>query len=284
MGEFFRGKKFKILCALVAALFAGGLLASLSKNGSSPISSFAGIVFSPVERFSAFLSSKIADFNINFRSAATYKEKVEQLEKELEEYQLQLIDYQQTKQKLSLYEEFLEVKDENPDFSFEPAGVISKDSADMFYSFTVSKGSLDGIEVNDPVIYGKYLVGVVSVVRPTTCVIKTILDPKVNVSAYDPKSGEYGYVKSDAEMALKQKCSLPGLEKNTAVTKGSVICTTGIGGIYPKDLIIGTVEEVLNDTHSVSSYAVIKTQVYLSELQNVFIITSFSGQGETASE
>lgn len=278
MSEFFKGKKFKILVAIVAAIVAGSIFASLSRNNSSPVSSAASVIFSPLERLSTFVSRKLSDFSLNFRSASTYAQKVEQLEKELEEYQLKLIDYQQAKQKLTLYEEFLGVKEDNPDFTFVPATVISKDNADLFYSFVIHKGSADGIEVNDPVIFGKHIVGIVSSVKPTTSVVRTILDPKVNISAYDTQSGEYGYVTSNAEMALKEECYLPGLERNTAITKGSVICTTGIGGIYPKDLIIGTVTDVLSDKHGFSSYAVIDTQVNIPDLQSVFVLTSFNGQ------
>ncbi|MBQ7654610.1 MAG: rod shape-determining protein MreC [Clostridia bacterium] len=282
MSEFFKGKKFKILVAIVAAVIAGSIFASVSQSGSSPVSTVVSVVFSPVQRLSTFVSGKLSDFALNFRSYSTYKAKVDELEKTLEEYQLQLIDYQQTKQKLTLYEEFLGVKEDNPDFTFEPATVISKDSADLFYSFVISKGSSDGIEVDDPVIFGKHLVGVIASVRPSTSVVRTIFDPKVNVSVYDNQSSEYGYVTSDAEMALKEECYLPGLERNTAITKGSVICTTGIGGIFPKDLIIGTVTDVLNDKHGFSSYAVIDTQVNIPELQNIFVLTSFNGQqGQT---
>lgn len=279
MADFFKGKKFKILVAVVVAIILGSILASISHNGSSPLSSVTGVVFSPIQSFSSFVNEKLSDFSLNFRSSSTYAEKVKELEKQIENYELQLIDYQQTKQKLNLYEEFLEIKKENSDYSFEPATVIAKDSADMFYSFVINKGSSSGIEVNDPVIYGKHLVGVVHAVRPTTSVVYTILDPKVNVSAYDTQSGEFGYVTSSADIALKGYCTLPGLERNTAITKGSIICTTGIGGIYPKDLIIGTVQDVQNDQHNVSAYALIKTDVSISDLQNIFVLTSFNGQG-----
>ena len=279
MSEFFKSKKFKILSAVIAVIFLGSVFASISQSGSTPISSFTDIIFSPIQRLSVLVCEKLSDFSLNFRSSSTYAKKVEELEKQIEEYQLQLIDYEQSKQKLSLYEEFLEIKEEHLDFTFEPATVISKDSVDMFYSFLLNKGTSDGIEENDPVIYGKHLVGIVTKARATTCIVSTILDPKVNVSAYDSQSSEYGYVTSNAQMALKEECFLPGLQRNTAIAKGSIISTTGIGGIYPKDLIIGTVQDILNDEHNVSSYAVIKTDINIPDLQNVFVITSFNGQG-----
>jgi rod shape-determining protein MreC len=179
---------------------------------------------------------------------------------------------------------FLDIKEENPDFEFESASIIARDSADMYYSFVIGKGTNAGISVNDPVIYGKYLVGVVSSVKLNTAVVKTILDPEVNAGAYDIQSREYGYVTTSNSLSADGKCMLPGLKKTTSITGGSVICTSGIGGIYPKDLIIGTVEEVLNDTQTVSVYAVINPGVKIADLQDVFIIKSFDGQGVTTTD
>ncbi len=284
MVEFFKSKKFKILACVVAALLVGTVFAAVSHNGTSPIASVLSAAFSPVERFSTYVSEKMGDFAINFRSSTSYREKIEELEEQIEKYQVQLVEYEQAKQKLAVYEEFLEIKEENPDFEFESASIIARDSADMYYSFVIAKGSTAGVKVNDPVIYGKYLVGVVSSVKLNTAVVKTVLDPEVNAGAYDIQSREYGYVTTTNSLSADGKCMLPGLKKTTSITGGSVICTSGIGGIYPKDLIIGTVEEVLNDTQTVSVYAVINPGVKITDLQDVFVIKSFDGQGVTTTD
>ncbi len=284
MVEFFKSKKFKILACVVAALIVGTVFATISHNGTSPIASVISAAFSPVERFSTYVSEKMGDFAINFRSAASYREKIEELEAEIERYQLMLVEFEQAKQKLAVYEEFLEIKEDNPDFEFESASIIARDSADMYYSFVIGKGTNAGISVNDPVIYGKYLVGVVSSVKLNTAVVKTILDPDVNAGAYDIQSREYGYVTTTNSLSADGKCMLPGLKKTTSITGGSVICTSGIGGVYPKDLIIGTVEEVLNDTQTISVYAVINPGVKITDLQDVFVIKSFDGQGVTTTD
>ncbi len=284
MVEFFKSKKFKILACVVAALLVGTVFAAVSHNGTSPIASVLSAAFSPVERFSTYVSEKMGDFAINFRSSASYREEIEELEEQIENYQVQLVEYEQAKQKLAVYEEFLEIKEENPDFEFESASIIARDSADMYYSFVIAKGSTAGVKVNDPVIYGKYLVGVVSSVKLNTAVVKTVLDPEVNAGAYDIQSREYGYVTTTNSLSAEGKCMLPGLKKTTSITGGSVICTSGIGGIYPKDLIIGTVEEVLNDTQTVSVYAVINPGVKITDLQDVFVIKSFDGQGITTTD
>ncbi len=284
MGEFFRSKKFKILACVVAALLVGTVFAAISHSGSSPVSSVLSAAFSPIEKFSSFMAEKTKAFTVNFRSSASYAERIEELEAEIEKYQVELVEYEQAKQKLAVYEEFLEIKEENPDYEFEDASIIARDSADMYYSFVIAKGSTSGIEVNDPVIYGKYLVGVVSSVKLNTAVVKTVLDPEVNAGAYDVQSREYGYVTTTNSLSADGRCMLPGLKKSTSITGGSVICTSGIGGIYPKDLIIGTVEEVLNDKQTVSVYAVINPGVEITDLQDVFVIKSFDGQGITTTD
>ncbi len=284
MGEFFKSKKFKILALVVAALFAGTVSAALSHNGTSAVSSFLSAAFSPIERFSSFLAEKTDSFSSSFRSSSTLAERVSELEAEVEKYQVQLVEFEQMKQKIAVYEEFLDVKEDNPDYEFESASIIARDSADMYYSFVISKGTNADIAVNDPVIYGKHLVGVVTSVKLNTAVVKTILDPDVNVGAYDVQSREYGYVTANNDLSREGKCMLPGLKKSTSITGGSVICTSGIGGIYPKDLIIGTVSEVLNDTQSVAVYAVIEPGVEIDDLQDVFVIKSFDGQGITTTD
>ncbi len=284
MREVFKGKKFKILACVVSALLLGTVFASLSHDGTSPLASVLSAAFSPIEKISSYVAEITDSFAINFRSSATYEERIKELESEVEKYQVQLVEFEQAKQKIAVYEEFLDVKEENPDYDLEDASIIARDSADMYYSFVISKGSNAGIEVNDPVIYGKHLVGVVSSVKANTAVVKTILDPELNAGAYDIQSREYGYVTTNNALSTEEKCMMPGLKSSTSITSGSVICTSGIGGIYPKDLIIGTVDEVLNDTQTVSVYAVIKPGVKIADLQEVFVIKDFDGQGVTTTD
>ena len=151
--------------------------------------------------------------------------------------------------------------------------------SDAFGSFTLNKGELDGVAVNNPVIYGKYLVGVVVKTAPTYCVVNTVLNPEVNVSAYEVRTRETGYSTTTVELAKKSQCCLSGLVRSTAIAPGGIVCTSGVGGVYPADLIIGTVSEIKDDTTNISSYAVIDTQVDFSQLRDVFVITYFKGMG-----
>lgn len=279
MRSFFKSTRFKGFLGFFGVLLLSIVIAAATESGSSPASTVLGTVFSPLQSVSSAIADSVKDFSVYFRSSAQYQQRVKELENQLGEAQKELVGYEQAKQQIALYEEFLELKEENEDFQFASASVIGSDSSDAFGSFTLNKGELDGVKVNNPVIYGKYLVGVVVKTAPTYCVVNTVLNPEVNVSAYEVRTRESGYSTTTVDLAKEGKCCLAGLVRTTAIAPGGIVCTSGVGGIYPADLIVGTVEEVRNDTTNISSYAVIRTQVDFAQLRDVFIITSFKGMG-----
>ena len=279
MRSFFKSARFKGFLGIFAILLLGIIVSTVIESGSSPASTVLGTVFSPLQSISSSVSNSLKDFSVYFRSSAQYQKRVKELEKQLADAQDNLVGYEQAKQQLALYEEFLELKEENEDFKFASASVIGSDASDAFGSFTLNKGELDGVAVNNPVIYGKYLVGVVVKTAPTYCVVNTVLNPEVNVSAYEVRTRETGYSTTTVELAKKSQCCLSGLVRSTAIAPGGIVCTSGVGGVYPADLIIGTVSEIKDDTTNISSYAVIDTQVDFSQLRDVFVITYFKGMG-----
>lgn len=278
MNRFFKSIGFKIFLGLTAALLAGAVTAAVLNSNSAPQTSAAGLIFGPLQRFSSYLAGELSDFSVPFKSSAALSEENAELKKEVARLTDELVDYERAKHDLARYEKFLGVKEENPSFKFAAAAVIARDPGDKFFSFTAGKGSLHGVSVNDPVISGKYLVGVVTSVMPTQCKVSTLLNPAVNVGAFEISTRESGFVTTTPELSEKGLCRLPGLERTTAVVPGSVVVTSGIGGVYPRNLIIGTVDEVANDTADISSFAVIKPGADPTQLQDVFIIIDFEGQ------
>lgn len=281
MIRFFKSTAFKIFAVVAAALVAGSLLAVASRSGSSPLNTVTSFVFNPVAKLASGISDYFSDLPISFRSSSALSAEIEDLEEEIDSLMEQLVDYEQTKHMNEVYRQHLELKDEHTDFEFAEASVIGRDSENYAGSFTLNKGSLHGISVNDPVIYGKYLVGVVASVAPTQCTVNTILNPKVNVSAYEVRTRDMGYVTSTVDLAKQGFCHMPGLSSSTAVTAGGVVCTSGVGGIYPRDLIIGTISDVVDGTVDISASAIITPGADFSELTDVFIITAFDGQNQT---
>lgn len=278
MHNFFSGTKYKITLCILIALLLGIFVAAVSGSGTSPLSSVLNTVMSPLENLASDIASSVDNFNGYFTSSKKYKEKIDELESEIDDYKEKEVDYQRVLHKLDAYEKFLDIKDENPDFEFVPASIIMKDSSDVYGSFTLNKGSSDGIQINDPVIFGTALVGVVKAVSTDSCTIYTLYNPSVSVSAYEIRTREDCYATSDTKLSSEGLIKLEGLSRSTPVVPGGIICTSGIGGIYPKDLIIGSIKEVVNDGTGMAVYATIEPDADYSQLTDVFIITDFKGQ------
>ena len=188
MIRFLKSSAFKIFAIVAAALLAGSVFALASRSGSSPLTSVTSFVFGPVSRAASYVASEFSNLPISFRSSSALAKEIESLEKEIDRLTRQLVDYEQAKSKNAFYQEFLEIKEAHSDYVFAEAAIIGRDSASHLGSFTLNKGSTSDISVNDPVIYGDYLVGIVSSVTPTRCTVSTILNPDVNVSAYEVRT------------------------------------------------------------------------------------------------
>ncbi len=280
MIRFLKSSAFKMFAIIAAALLAGSVFAVASRSGSSPLTSITSVIFGPLSRLSSYVASGFADIPISFKSSSELLKENEELRKKIDNLTDQLVDYEQLRHKNEFYQQFLEIKEEHTDYVFAEAAIIGRDAADSLGSFTLNKGSAHGISVNDPVIYGKYLVGVISSVTPTQCTVNTILNPKVNVSAYEVRTRDLGYVTSTVALAQEGHCHMPGLASSTAVTAGGIVCTSGVGGIFPRDLIIGNITDVVDGTVDISASAIIKPGVDFGEITDVFIITSFDGQNQ----
>ncbi len=275
MNKFFKSTTFKVLLAVAIVLLSATVVATVSGKATSPITRVIEIIVSPLENIASYISDKFDGFTGGFVSSKSYQDRVAELEKEVAEYQSQLVDYEKTKKQLASYEEFLDVREKNPDYTWVYSTVIGRDSADIYGSFTINKGSNDGIKVNDAVIYSEYLVGVVTEVTPTSAVVRSLQDPSVNVAAYEIRTGELGYVNSGYDTAMGGSCKFAGLDSNTAVSKGGIICTSGTGGIFPKDLIIGTVSSVEQSNTDLSAYANLELAVDSNDIHDCFVITAF---------
>ena len=284
MRKFLHSIQFKILLAVLAVLLAGGVTAALTYNNASPVSTVVGTIFEPLHRLTAKISESFASLGGSFVSADTYRAENEELRRQIEAYQNELADYEEMKRQNEQYEQLLQVREQHPDQQYETAIVIGRDTSDPFGGFMINAGSTSGISVNDPVISGSYLVGIVTEVQPTYSKVRTILDPKIDISAYEIRTREEGIASGTSELAAAGLCRLTGLTADTAVSPGGVVYTSGVGGVFPRDLILGTVTEIRSSESDISSYAVIQPGVDILSIQDVTVITSFDGQGSNAAQ
>lgn len=280
MKELFKSRQFKLVAGIIALLMVGALLCAANGSGKTAQSSVIGVVFTPANWVATKISNGITYVFGEATGNADYLKRIDELEKQVGSLQDQLSDYENLKKQNALYKDALGLKEENPDYSFVEATVTGRDAADIFCSYTINKGSLNGISDGDAVVYGNYIVGIIDKAYPTYSVVKTILDPDFSVSAYEIVSGEISYVTGDASLAAEGKCKMANLDSSTSVTYGSIISTAGISGNIPEGLVIGTVEEIDEETTSVASYAVVKPGVDVYNISNCLVLTDYESEGQ----
>lgn len=95
------------------------------------------------------------------------------------------------------------------------------------------------------------------------------------MSAYEIISNEISYVTGTASLAKENKCKMANLDATTKITNEAIICTAGVGGTVPKGLIIGTVDEIADESTDISSYAIITPGTDIESINTCFILTDY---------
>lgn len=278
MQKFFKSWYFKVLCGL--AILALALMIRAAASGSADVffSQAVSVISQPFLKFSASVTNSVDNFLDRFSRSEEYYLENQELREQIRELNEKLADYENTKRENEQFREFLELKENNPDYDFETATVIGRDATSRFASFTIDKGSLDGVEKADPVITSDGLVGIVWEVGLTYSHVRTILDISVEVGVYGVSTRDSGILSGSISLASDGLCRLDYLPKNSGISSGELVVTSGIGGVFPKDLVVGTVKSVGLDTNGLSLTAVIDPAVDIPNVSDVLVIKYFKGQ------
>ena len=110
MLQFLKSRKFKTFMFVICALLVGAIIAVATSNSSSPVTNLIGTVFSPVQKVAGYVADNVSWLGESFRSSGSYKSEIERLRQQIAEYENQLEDYNEKRQKLSSYETMLGVK------------------------------------------------------------------------------------------------------------------------------------------------------------------------------
>lgn len=278
MQKFFKSWGFKLICALAVLSIAVMVRAAAVGDTDVFISQTLSVISQPFLKLSTSVSESVNGFLDRFvRTEDVFLEN-EELRRQLREANDKLVEYENIKRENEQFREFLQLKENNPDYDFETATVIGRDSTSRFGSFTIDKGSVDGIEVADPVITSDGLVGIVWEVGLTYSHVRTVIDISVDVGVYSISTRDSGIVSGDITLSSEGLCKLHYLPKNSGISAGELIVTSGIGGVFPKNLVVGTVRSIELDSNGLSLSAAIEPAADIAGVTDVLVIKSFDGQ------
>jgi rod shape-determining protein MreC len=274
--DFFDTWKFKIL--VIVAVFLVGIMAYAGANGrlTAAPQELLSVVLTPLQKVTSALSGGAASVWEKYTSIDDVMDRNEQLEAENAELRQQMVDYDRIKAENDAYKALARIQDTNSEATYVSAFVIGRDPLDEFGGFTLDQGSTDGVAVNDAIISDRgYLLGVVVEVDATSCKVMTILHPSFNAAGVISRTRENGIITGSADYAADGQCVLTNLDRTTEARKGDQVITTGLGGVFPANLLVGTVQEVVPEQSGKSSSAVILPGADPRTVKHVFIITEY---------
>lgn len=276
MKDFFDTWKFKILVGI--AVFLAAIMAYAGANGrlTAAPQEILSVAVAPFQRAAAAVSNGVSSLWEKYTNIDAILEENEKLTTENAELRGQMVDYDKLKAENEAYKALTNIQEQHPEMSYVSSFVIGRDPLDSFYGFTLDKGSLDGVEANDAITSDEgYLLGVVTEVDLTSCKVMTILHPSFNAAGVVSRTRDNGIITGSADYAADGLCILSNLSRGTLTKANDQVITTGLGGVFPPDVLVGVVQELVPEASGKSTIAVIKPGADPRTVKHVFIITNY---------
>lgn len=276
---FFKSRFFivSITVALLLSIVPGVLCVM---GHGSYVRSALQVVATPFE----WCFTKIGE---GFSGYAKYFDSMEELRAENEELRAALAEYEGKLYDASLIEEeneylrgYLGLKNLHTDFHFESATVIGRETANYRTVYTLSRGSLHGIEKDMAVVTEDGLLGYVEETGATWCRVVSIIETASAVGACVERSGDLGLVEGAYELRFDGLCRMIHIDPDADIREGDVIITSGVGSIYPLGLPVGRVVSVSPDENTRTLAAIIEPAVDFDSVSKVMIITDYNVYSE----
>lgn len=280
MKDFFHSLKFKILICIGALLLGLMTYVAVTVGKETAPEQIIGTITYPFVSAANGIADGVSGFIDKLVNADKYKTENEELNAKLSEMYKQTMDYETLQKENERLREMLELKQKNEDYQFsEPCDVIARNANDIYGGFTVGIGENSGLSVNDPVITSVGLVGRVTRIAANYARVTTIISPDVNVGVYTMRSKTTGVIENTVESAANGMCLMSDILKDADIEVGDIIFTSGKSGLFPADIMVGTVTDVYDDPNGLSRHALIEPAEDVKSVTMAFVITDFSGKG-----
>lgn len=265
-----------VICIML--LFAG----YATGYAGEPIRTICNYVFVPMQKGLDYVGESIS---INSDDTKTKEQLIaenKQLQEQIDELSTQLTNTRLQQSELDTLRELYDLDQTYADYKTTGAHVIGKGTSNWFNTFTIDKGSKDGIKVDMNVIAGSGLVGIVTDVGKNYAVVRAIIDDTSNVSGMILSNNDNcivsGNLKSMTESNMITFSNLEDSEDK--VSTGDSVVTSNISDKYLPGLLIGYVTDITEDNNNLTKSGEITPVVDFKHLQDVLVITQLKETGK----
>lgn len=273
-----KGERFsvpsKYILIFLTVLCSGMMLMTFSTElFNKPLNAFAGYVVVPFQRgissVGGWFSTRAEELS-QIRSLLSENESLKQQVAELTAENIQL---QQEKYELNTLQALYEIDEQYAGYDKTGARIIARDSGNWYQSFTIDKGSDDGIAVDMNVMAEGGLVGRVIAVGPNWAKVVSIISDNNNVSGKVLSTGDNLIVSGDLELMQQGVIRFSQLlDSADVVAEGDKIVTSSISDKYLPGILIGYVSEITLDSNKLTKSGTVIPAVDFEHLEEVLVI------------
>lgn len=262
------GKIGTIITIIVLVLLV--ILTNVNRDNLSYAEGFATTIIMPIQNAFTMLKHKVTGDTEFFTNLNTLKNENEQLKQRNNELETQVRELEVLKAENSRLQEYANLTEKYQEYETIAAYVIDKDVSNYSSNIVINVGSKQGVEKNMTVIADKGLVGHVISVTDSTAKVQVIVDSASSVSAMISTSEESIICKGSVDNNKVLNASY--IDTSSELLVGDSVVTSGLGGIYPKGITIGTIKQVVNTSNITDRYAMVDTAVDFSKLYTVLVV------------
>lgn len=263
------------------------VLSSFSDKVGGPFKTVANVTVIPLQQGMNQIGGWMGNMKDNFSTMKQLKSENKKLREQVDALTTENNYLQEERYEFERLQELYKLDQNYAEYEKTAAHVIGKDAGNWFGTFTIDKGSKDGIEVNMNVLAGSGLVGIVTDVGPTWAKVRSIIDDSSNISAMAISTSDTCIVSGDMALMGTGQIAFSQMENNdNVVAVGDQIVTSYISDKYLQGILIGSVSEVNVDSNNLTRSGYITPAVDFKNIQEVLVITTTKAEltGENKTE
>ena len=273
-----KGERFtlpgKYLLFILTILCTGMMLMTFSTDiFNKPLNTIVGYVVVPFQRGISRVGSWISKRSEELVQIRVLLEENADLKRQVDELTIENTQLQQEKYELNTLRELFNLDSEYADYEKVGARIIARDSGNWYHSFTIDKGSDDGLTVDMNVIADGGLVGRIIAVGPNWAKVTSIISDNSNVSGQILATGDKLIVSGDLEMMQSGLIRFSQLlDSAGVVVEGDKIVTSDISDKYLPNILIGYTKDITLDSNKLTKSGTVTPAVDFEHLDEVLII------------
>lgn len=254
---------FVLIVLGIVALALGGYL-----------SPFSRILVTPVVSAQTWIATRYQAIEGFFRAPqdiARLRQRNAELEAEVSRLQGQVIELQQSLSETNILSALVDFARANPEYRYQGAAVIGYDTSPFVRYVLINRGSDHGLQRGMPVVTQQGLIGRIAAVTSSAARVQLLTDPASAVNVRLDPSGAQAVLNGQ----ITGEVLLDMIPQDVTIQPGDLVLTSGLGGGYPPNLLVGQVTGIRSRAQDLFQRATVQTVADFSKLEIVLVITNF---------